>query len=66
MSKSGSDSHANTGSDIAERTFPAGSYRISLSVILMSYEYGKMVSSVSLGHAATNTKDGQLVIVITS
>ena len=65
MSKSGSDSHANIGSDIAEchsrRVVQDLSFRDS-----DVNEYGKIVSSVSLGHVATNTKDGRPVIVITS
>ena len=55
-----------TSVPISLSAIPAGSYRISLSVILMSYGYGKIVSSVSLGHVATDTKDGRPVIVITS
>ena len=54
MSKSGSASHATTSSEIAESTVPAGSCRIPVSVVLVSYGLGVTVSSVSLGHTATS------------
>ena len=54
MSKSGSASHATTSSEIAESAVPAGSCRIPVSVVLVSYGLGVTVSSVSFGHAATS------------
>ena len=56
MLKSGSPSHAATASDIAGSAFPAGSCRTPVSAALASYGLGVMVSSVSLGHAATSSE----------
>ena len=54
MSKSGGASHAMTDSDILESALPSGACRILVPVILASYGLRKMVTSVSLEHAATD------------
>ena len=54
MSKSGSASHATSSSEIAKSAVPAGSCRIPVSVILVSYGSDETVSSMSLGHADTS------------